>query len=251
VRILLLSDIHANLEALVACLEAAPDYDVVANLGDLVGYNASPNEVMDCARKIGDFFVRGNHDRACSGTSSLENFNPLAAMGDLWTRTMLTQSNRDWLRQLPAGPERLKGLDGSSFVHSSPLHEDDYILTLADAMEPLQNLDVPVTFIGHTHVQGGFGLQDDNGMVIRPAYKSAESAETFEFKLDRKGRYLINPGSVGQPRDRDWRSAFALFDSEAYMVTFYRVPYEIKRTQERILETDLPEQLAERLAVGR
>ncbi len=250
-RVLLLSDIHANLEALEACLDAAPVYDVVANLGDLVGYNASPNEVMDRARKLGDFFVRGNHDRACSGLSSLENFNSVAAMGDLWTRTMLTQANRRWLRELPRGPERLKGLDDASFVHSSPLHEDDYILSGDDAMEPLRAYPVPVTFIGHTHVQGGFGLEAGQGFVIRPEYKSRDGLQVYELKLNPKARYLINPGSVGQPRDRDWRSAFALFDSEAHAVTFYRVPYDVKRTQQRILESDLPEQLAERLALER
>jgi diadenosine tetraphosphatase ApaH/serine/threonine PP2A family protein phosphatase len=251
VRVLLLSDIHANLEALEACLDAAPGYDVVANLGDLVGYNASPNEVMDRARQLGDFFVRGNHDRACSGLSNLENFNTVAAMADLWTRTMLTQAKRQWLRTLPVGPERLKGLHSASFVHSSPLREDDYILSLSDALEPLRRSPVPVTFIGHTHVQGGFGLVDGEGMVIRPAYQSRETAETSGVKLNPKARYLINPGSVGQPRDRDWRSAFALFDSEAQVLTFYRVPYDIKSTQRRILDADLPEQLADRLSVGR
>jgi diadenosine tetraphosphatase ApaH/serine/threonine PP2A family protein phosphatase len=251
VRVLLLSDIHANLEALGACLDAAPGYDVVANLGDLVGYNASPNEVMDRARTLGDFFVRGNHDRACSGLSSLENFNSLAAIGDLWTRTMLTRANQQWLRELPVGPERLKGLENVNFVHSSPLHEDDYILSLADAMEPLRRFPVPLTFIGHTHVQGGFGLQDGQGIVIHPEYKSRDGAETSELKLNSQARYLVNPGSVGQPRDRDWRSAFALFDSEVHTVTFYRVPYDVERTQRRILDADLPEQLAARLAVGR
>jgi diadenosine tetraphosphatase ApaH/serine/threonine PP2A family protein phosphatase len=250
-RVLMLSDIHANLEALEACLDAAPDYDVVANLGDLVGYNASPNEVIERARQLGDFFVRGNHDRACSGLSSLENFNALAAVGDLWTRTVLTRANQQWLRTLPAGPERLQGLDDVSFVHSSPLHEDDYILSLADALEPLRRYPAPLTFIGHTHVQGGFALQKGQGVVIRPAYRSRKDAETSEVKLDPNARYLINPGSVGQPRDGDWRSAFALFDSESNTVTFYRVPYPVERTQQRILDADLPEPLADRLAVGR
>ncbi|MGD9714366.1 MAG: metallophosphoesterase [Thermomicrobiales bacterium] len=250
-RLLLLSDIHANLEALEACLEAAPAHDLVANLGDLVGYGASPNEVVARARKLGTFFLRGNHDRASSGLSSLENFNSLAAIADLWTRTMLTIESRDWLRTLPVGPERMPGLENASFVHSSPLQEDDYILALADAMEPLRRASVPITFIGHTHMQGGFSLVNREGAAFRPEYARRKDRETFEMKLKPGTRYIINPGSVGQPRDSDWRAAFAVFDSEAYSVTYCRVPYAIEKAQKRILDADLPEHLASRLAVGR
>ena len=250
-RVLLLSDIHANIEALDACMNEAPAHDLVVNLGDIVGYGASPNEVVDRSRSLGKVFVRGNHDKACSGVSTMEDFNPIAGLAVLWTRTILTKSNLEWLRDLPVGPAPLNGFEGIRIVHGSPRDEDEYLLLMSDAMESLGDSQPPLTFFGHTHVQGGFFAGYDEAAAIRPVYKSKTKSEKFLFKMDKKTRYLVNPGSIGQPRDGDWRAAFAMFDSETYCITYYRVNYDVEKAQQRILDADLPERLATRLAQGR
>ncbi len=134
VRILLLSDIHSNLEALEACLAAAPPCDRVVNLGDIVGYGANPNEVIERSRSLGKVFVRGNHDKASTGLMELQDFNPIAGMAALWTREQLTPENLEWLRSLPEGPIHLDELPGVQFVHGSPMDEDEYVVTLRDAI---------------------------------------------------------------------------------------------------------------------
>jgi len=245
VRVLLLSDIHSNLEALEACLAAAPAYDVVVNLGDIVGYGASPNEVIERSRSLGKYFVRGNHDKAASGLMDLKDFNPIAGMAAIWTREHVSPDNLQWLRALPQGPISVAGLDSVQFVHGSPLDEDDYVVTLHDAISP-----TAVTFFGHSHLQGCFCSNAATPDVYRPAYRTVGQAETSEFPL-REGRYLVNPGSVGQPRDGDWRASFAVFDSEARIVTFCRAPYNLKDAQDRIIAANLPQRLATRLAAGR
>jgi diadenosine tetraphosphatase ApaH/serine/threonine PP2A family protein phosphatase len=250
-RILLLSDIHANLEALEACLAAAPPFDMVANLGDVVGYGASPNEVIDRSRDLGSIFVRGNHDKAATGLIDLEDFNPMAAASALWTRDQLTPAHHDWLHSLPQGPISLEGFPDANLVHGSPADEDAYIVSIGDALVPLLALTTPLTFFGHTHLQGGFFANGDSADGFRPEYRTVGQAESISLQLKPKTRYLINPGSVGQPRDGDWRAAFALFDTEAQIVHFHRVPYNLKAAQERIISAKLPARLATRLAAGR
>lgn len=251
VRILIVSDIHANLEALEACLAAAPPNDRVFNLGDIVGYGANPNEVTERARSLGEVFVRGNHDKACTGITSLEDFNPIAGLAALWTRNQLKPDNLEFLRQLPAGPAA--PLDGVQCVHGSPRDEDEYVLFGREAFTILEHAESPMTFFGHTHVQGGFWIDDmeDQEGVIEPAYASREGAQHWQLKLIETAQYMINPGSVGQPRDGDPRAAFALYDSEQRSVTFYRVPYNIEAAQEKIFRAKLPERLAIRLEEGR
>ncbi len=251
VRVLILSDIHGNLEALEACLAAAPAHDLAVNLGDIVGYGASPNEVIDHSRRLGKFFVRGNHDKAAVGLTSLEEFNPLAALAALWTQSQLTVENHDWLKSLPPGPLKIDALPGVEFVHGSPLDEDDYLVTPDDALAPLLATAVPLTFYGHTHLQGCFCTDRVTCEAFRPSYTTVGQPETSLLPLQQNLRYLINPGSVGQPRDGDWRAAFALYDSDAALITFYRVPYALQEAQRRILEANLPERLATRLAAGR
>jgi predicted phosphodiesterase len=251
VQILLLSDIHSNLEALDACLAAAPGYDLVVNLGDIVGYGANPNEVIARSRAMGNVFVRGNHDKAVSGLMELDEFNPAAGLATLWTRTQLSAENLDWLRALPQGPVRLKELSGVQFVHGSAFDEDEYLVNLRDAIEPLLTGSVPVTFFGHTHLQGGFVADGELSDLYRPTYRTVGQPESSDWPLRKNRHYLINPGSVGQPRDGDWRAAFAVFDSDAWIVTFYRIPYHLRVAQEKILAANLPQRLATRLATGR
>lgn len=250
-RILLLSDIHANLEALEACMASAPAFDVVVNLGDIVGYGASPNEVTDRSRDLGRVFVRGNHDKAATGQMDLGDFNPLAAAAAVWTREHLTAENFNWLSALPHGPLGLDELPEVQFVHGSPNDEDEYIVSLGDALAPLITLTSPLTFFGHTHLQGGFFANGSVADGFRPEYRTLGQAESVALQLKRGTRYLINPGSVGQPRDGDWRAAFASFDSEAQIVHFHRAPYNLKAAQDRIFAANLPSRLATRLAAGR
>jgi predicted phosphodiesterase len=250
-RILVLSDIHANLEALEACLSAAPSFDKVVNLGDIVGYGASPNEVTERSRGLGKIFVRGNHDKAATGLMNIDDFNPLAAAAATWTRDQLTQPNHQWLRTLPQGPVHVEGVPDVQLVHGSPNDEDEYVVSLGDALAPLIALSVPLIFFGHTHLQGGFLANGSSADAFRPEYRTVGQAESVAVQLKSSTRYMINPGSVGQPRDGDWRAAFALFDSEAQIVCFHRCPYNLKSAQDRIFEAKLPARLATRLAVGR
>jgi diadenosine tetraphosphatase ApaH/serine/threonine PP2A family protein phosphatase len=251
VRILLLSDIHANLEALDACLGNAPSFDSIVNLGDIVGYGASPNEVTERSREIGTTFVRGNHDKAATGGMEVEDFNPMAAAAALWTRNELTSENLEWLRALPHGPVALPEFPDVHLVHGSPNDEDEYVVSLGDALAPLITLTTPLTFFGHTHLQGGFFANGSSADGFRPEYKTVGQAESVPLQIKNSARYLINPGSVGQPRDGDWRAAFGLFDTEAMVVHFHRTPYNLKAAQDRIFEARLPARLATRLAAGR
>jgi predicted phosphodiesterase len=250
-QILLLSDIHANLEALEACLAAAPPFDLVANLGDVVGYGASPNEVIERSRSLGKIFVRGNHDKAATGLLELDDFNPMAAAAAVWTGNQLTPEHHDWLKALPQGPLPLENFPHMQLVHGSPVDEDAYIVSLGDALAPLITLAMPLTFFGHTHLQGGFFANGSSADGFRPEYRTVGQAESVSLHLKPETRYLINPGSVGQPRDGDWRAAFALFDTEAQVVHFHRTPYNLKSAQDRIFAANLPPRLATRLAAGR
>jgi predicted phosphodiesterase len=251
VRILLLSDIHANLEALDACLAAAPSFDLIVNLGDIVGYGASPNEVTERSREIGNIFVRGNHDKAATGLMSLDDFNPMASAAAIWTRDQLTPGNLEWLRGLPPGPVSLPDFPDVQIVHGSPNDEDEYVISLGDALSPLITFSTSLTFFGHTHLQGGFFANGSSADGFRPEYQTVGQAESVALELRPEARYLINPGSVGQPRDGDWRSAFALYDTDAQIVNFHRTPYNLKDAQDRIFAAQLPSRLATRLAAGR
>ena len=251
-RLLLVSDIHGNLEALEACLDAAPEHDSVANLGDVVGYGGSPNEVVELIRELSPINVRGNHDRCCCGLEDLSSFNPVAAEAANWTRAELSYNNLDWLRELPSGPLRDAAWDGLQFVHGSPLDEDAYITSTFGAGAALEASPFHLTFFGHTHIQGAFArLRRVTEALPLERLNSATCAHISRLKLDPTVKYLVNPGSVGQPRDRDRRAAFAIYDSDQDEILFYRVPYDIARAQERILQAGLPEVLALRLEDGR
>jgi diadenosine tetraphosphatase ApaH/serine/threonine PP2A family protein phosphatase len=251
VRILLLSDIHSNLEALEACLAAAPAHDAVANLGDIVGYGASPIEVLSRSRSLGGTFVRGNHDKAVAGLADMQYFNPIAGAAVLWTREVLPATEIEWLRALPQGPVTVPAAGDIHLVHGSPLDEDEYVVSARDAVDPLQQLAVNLTFFGHTHAQGLFFWNGTEVASLRPVYQNKDGVERWDYSLETGSRYLINPGSVGQPRDGDWRAAFAVLDSDAFAMEFYRVPYDVKTTQEKILAAHLPQRLALRLTAGR
>lgn len=241
---LIVSDIHGNYEALQAVLgDARGRYDEILCLGDLVGYGADPNPVTAWARDNLQSVVRGNHDRACTGTDLLEYFNPSARAAALWTRNALTPDNWSYLQSLPAGPLRIPEGPGFDLVHGSPWDEDEYLVGLEDVRFLMrEHLLTKLTFFGHTHVQGGFlltprsvaGIKADRTLQLEPDYF-----------------YLINPGSVGQPRDGDPRAAYALYSPQDRTVEFGRVRYDVAKAASKIREARLPESLAMRLYEGR
>lgn len=244
-RALILSDIHGNLQALNAVLAAAEGFEELWNLGDAVGYGANPNQVIDVLRKRATVNVRGNHDRVCAGLTSAAGFNPVAAQAAEWTRTSLTAENLQWLRDVPKGPVRAAG--EALCAHGSPLHEDHYIVSMRDAWMPLQRMETALTFFGHTHLQGAFVQQGAEWEEVHPVC-DVDGACRMPIPLD--ARLLANPGSVGQPRDGDPRAAFAIYDTEAEAMTFWRVPYDVEGAQQAIRSAGLPERLAARLAWG-
>jgi len=248
-RVLIVSDIHGNLQAFEAALAAAGTVDALWNLGDTVGYGANPNEVIERIRPLASVNVRGNHDRVCCGLTSSQGFNPIAAAAAAWTHRKLTPENLEWVRAMPQGPVRASAR--AMCAHGSPLHEDHYIISMRDAWTPLQRMETEITFFGHTHMQGGFSQNEQEWEEDRPQYREHDIAEQSTMDVPVGTRHLINPGSVGQPRDGDWRAAFAIYDDQAEHITFCRVPYDVAGAQEAIRTAALPDRLAARLREGR
>jgi predicted phosphodiesterase len=246
-RLLVVSDIHANLTALEAVLQALDGrWDKAVCLGDLVGYGPDPNEVVDRVRSISAGTIRGNHDKASCGLESGDDFNPVARKAALWTREELRPENLGYLKELPGGPMEV---DGVSLMHGALHNEDEYVFAPAQALEGILEAPTPVSFFGHTHYQGGFSFRDNRLEVIQ--LKPSPGASFAALQIDAGTRYLLNPGSVGQPRDGDPRAACAVGDLEHGMVEFWRVPYAIEPVQQRMRAAGLPEPLALRLALGR
>jgi predicted phosphodiesterase len=251
-RVLLLSDIHANLQALQAVLQHAPPHDTVWNLGDVVGYGGNPNEAIDAVRSLGNVFVRGNHDRACCGLTSIDGFNAVAARAARWTQCVLSAEHIGWLRRLAQGPvQPLEPDTAVRCAHGSLRDEDEYVLSPREAFHSLADQGPPVNFFGHTHLQGGFATDGEQWYRLTPDYHTRDAAETWLLQLSSGARYLLNPGSVGQPRDGNWRAAYAIYDTEQNTLLFGRVPYDLRAAQESILRAGLPDRLATRLRDGR
>ena len=244
-RYLILSDIHANWHALQAVLEdASGAYDHAVCCGDLVGYCADPNRVVDWVRENVHSIVRGNHDKACAGLDDLEWFNPIARLSSEWTAQNLTPANLSYLRDMPKGP---LSVNGYSILHGSPADEDEYLIAAHEVAQVGQLLETNISFFGHTHIQGGF-LLVRQGILRIPKTPPHHTSQTLEFEND--VRYLINPGSVGQPRDGDPRAAYILYDSSERMLTYRRVPYDVEGAKSRIRNEKLPDVLANRLSAG-
>jgi diadenosine tetraphosphatase ApaH/serine/threonine PP2A family protein phosphatase len=248
VRYFVLTDIHGNAEALDAVVRAVPagSYDRLLVLGDLVGYGADPNAVIDRVRALKPAAViRGNHDKVAAGIEDAEDFNLAAREAALWTAEALTPVNRDYLAELPSGPVIVD--DGVEIFHGSPDDEDAYIFENLDALRALKMTRRPVAFFGHTHLPIAFVLRADLFDIIVPDTRERIST----LMLDKGARYLVNPGSVGQPRDGDARAAYALYDSDQSIVQLCRVPYAVDAAQVKIRKAGLPEGLAHRLGLGR
>jgi len=244
-RFLILSDLHANREALEAVLDHAGGlYDRVLFTGDLVDYGAEPNAIVDWARRTAPVLVRGNHDKACAGLEDMEWFSPAACASAVWTSESLSHTNLEYLRSLPRGPLAVQGFQ---ILHGSPLDEDEYLLESADVRPVLPYLHCPLSFFGHTHMQGGF-LSHRAGFETIPGVQGDSVERLFEIPED--CFCLINPGSVGQPRDRDPRAAYLLYSEEDNLVRYRRVSYDVEAAQKKIRAAGLPRSLADRLAVG-
>ncbi|MFB3828742.1 MAG: metallophosphoesterase [Bryobacteraceae bacterium] len=239
-RYLIVSDIHGNWEALEAVLSAtAGRFDQVLCCGDLVGYGADPNRVAEWACGNAAVVVRGNHDRAAVGLDDLEWFNPMAKRAALWTQAELTPGNAAYIRALPQGPVRVADFQ---LAHGSLVDEDEYLVEEADAAQSFYYAAVRVSFFGHTHVQGGFVLGESGIDSFRGPRK---------VKIESPRYYLLNPGSVGQPRDGDPRAAYAIFDAGEQVVSYYRLAYDLAAAQRKIRDAGLPPVLADRLVIGR
>jgi diadenosine tetraphosphatase ApaH/serine/threonine PP2A family protein phosphatase len=246
VRYLILSDLHANREALDAVVEqCAGRYDEAVCCGDLVGYGADPNPIVDWVRANCPVTVRGNHDKACTGGEDLEWFNPIAKQAALWTQRNLTAENAEWTRSLPQGP---LALNGFQVIHGAPFDEDEYLLAADEAGQAFEYLESRVAFFGHTHVQGGFIW---NQSRVETIMRTSPRTNRQVMEIDPACAYLVNPGSVGQPRDGDPRAAYAIYDTDAGMVTYFRASYDVVAAQKKIREAGLPTILADRLALGR
>jgi diadenosine tetraphosphatase ApaH/serine/threonine PP2A family protein phosphatase len=240
-RCAILSDIHANLEALSAVLERIPAEDALLCLGDTVGYGPNPNECVALIRERATAAVLGNHDVGAIDNHGLAYFNPAARRAIEWTQTMLSAENAAWLDSLSyefRTPEYL-------LVHGAPVEYFTYILDMATARDAFAATDAPLIFVGHTHIADYYAL------VAGDSLQHQFMQHGGRLELADGVRYLVNAGSVGQPRDLNPEASFCFFDPVARDVEWVRVPYPFGRTQEKIEAAGLPVALARRLAAGR
>jgi predicted phosphodiesterase len=245
VRYLVISDIHGNFEALQAALEAAP-FDRVLCLGDLVGYGASPNEVVDKIRELAPAAqVRGNHDKVVAGLNDGYNFVSHALTAANWSREQLTEENLHYIKSLSEGPVEVDSL--ITLSHGSPADEEQYILGEVDARSGFRSFKTTVCFFGHSHISVVIGVQQGGPLFVR----FPKSDEMLCIDPAAYDQYLINPGSVGQPRDGDCKGSAALIDTGSMVIRFLRFEYDIATAQEKIRKAGLPELLAARLEQGR
>lgn len=240
-RFAIFSDIHSNLEALEAVMLDAEQQkctDFVC-LGDVVGYNANPHECVARIRELGCPVVKGNHDEQASLSKSSREFNELAEQAINWTRGHLDDADKQWLRDL----RYQRQVRDFTIVHATldaPGHWG-YVFNIMDATASFPYQHTAVCFFGHTHVPMAF-IREENRV-------RRERIEQLQIDMTKK--YFINPGGVGQPRDRDWRAAYCIYHIEKNVVEQRRVEYDLATAQQKIIKAGLPPLLAERLAVGR
>jgi len=242
VKVLLVSDIHANLAALQAVLAQNPNVDAIWNLGDTVGYGPRPRECLDLMVDLGaNPALVGNHDLACLGDIDVAEFNPVAQVASRWTALQLGMDHRTYLRDLPA----MTTASGYTLAHGSPRAPVwEYVTSVAIATDNFAHFDTDVCFIGHTHLAMYAVMRENESVAQVFQLRDGDTLDLLQ------ARYIINPGSVGQPRDRDPRAAYALLDTDRGTITAHRVAYDIATTQRQMALANLPEVLIGRLAVG-
>jgi len=237
----IISDIHGNLEALKSILEEIDrqKVDSILCLGDIVGYGPNPNECAEIIKERADVVLAGNHDYAPLGKIDISYFNPWARQAIEWTRENLAPETIEFLLELPLKSEQ----DGFTIVHATPYkpHEWNYIITIGDAIKNFPEFSSQVCFIGHSHVPMIVTLTERNDCVVE---------KDNPLMIKDNLRYIINVGSVGQPRDLNPLSAIGLYDTDTKTYELVRVEYDIAVTQKKILASNLPSFLAERLELG-
>ena len=241
-RVLVISDIHANFTAFEAVLKDAGKVDETWCLGDLVGYGPDPNAVVEEVQDIPHLTcILGNHDMAAIGKMPLEAFNGDARRSLIYHEKVISASNMDFMRSLSAN---VKVLGEATIAHGSPRDPLwEYILNALTARVNFENFDTPWCFVGHTHIQCMFALDENTDRITLDQTKA-------DHAINLRSKLILNPGSVGQPRDRDPRAAYAIYDTEARTWTPHRVTYNIPEVQERIRAAGLPEKHALRIAEG-
>jgi predicted phosphodiesterase len=248
-RYLILSDIHANIDAFDAVLaHATGRWDRVLVLGDLVGYGAEPNAVVDRVKELEpDAVIRGNHDKAACGIDDGSQFNHVARMAAIWTGEQLTPDNMEYLRALPMGPVQIDEL--TEICHGTPFDEDHYVFDGNDAVLAMRSATRRICLYGHTHLPAIFTLVERDLETFGGAVPDPD--REVVLSLLRSTQYLINAGSIGQPRDGDPRAGYGVLDVEAAEISLFRVSYPVQKAQQKITAAGLPASLANRLALGR
>ena len=241
-RYAIFSDAHSNIEAFQSVLNKIEKLNIDRRLflGDIVGYGANPNEAIELLKSSADVILAGNHDYAAIDMTDITYFNPHAKEAILWTKEILKQDHKEYLKKLPVTTV----VDNITLAHSSPKEPLmwHYIINTLDAMENLEYFNTTLCFIGHSHYP--FIIESDaSGRINTPKDKI--------IKLNGNSKYIINDGSVGQPRDRNPDASFVVYDSEDMTIEFKRVPYDIKSAQEKMRREGLPEYLIDRLTYGR
>lgn len=242
-RCLILSDIHSNLEAFEAVVDDAGPVDRIWCLGDVVGYGPDPNACVELLRSLPHQCIAGNHDWATLGKLDLQDFNPDAREANLWNRKQLTPDNLAYLDALPETVVQ----EPFTLAHGSPRYPIwEYIIYTSTAQANFQFFDTPFCFVGHTHTPAIFRLSHgENGELCEPLPPSLDGPLSLGPE-----RLIINPGSVGQPRDGDPQASYVILDTEALTVKHQRVAYPVEKTQAKMMEHDLPMRLAVRLVYG-
>lgn len=243
-KYLVFSDIHSNLEAFEALLsqDAFKDADKYLFLGDLVGYGANPNEIINRFKELDNsYYIRGNHDKVIADLESSSLFNPVAAFSAEWSKLHIADENQVFLKQLKTGPEVVDHF--ITICHGSTFDEDYYVFSMFEAVESFKFMNTSIGFFGHTHFPVIYLLRNEKIDIV-PLMNETR------IKLDPNTRYLVNPGSIGQPRDKNPNPSFVVFDATKKELHFKRFAYNIKEAQRKIRNAGLPEILASRLEAG-
>jgi len=238
-KIAIISDIHSNLEALTKVLSEIKDVDKVFCLGDIVGYGANPGECLEMIRDRVGLCIAGNHDYGVIGKTDIQYFNSAARQAIIWTRSHISDLAKKYLDSLSL----TESYDDMSFTHGvfSFPESWNYIFSLEDAVREFHYMDSSIGFVGHSHIPG----------VFFEKIGEYGTLENSEFTFEDRVRYIVNCGSVGQPRDGDPRASFCIIDTDDKKVIMHRVAYNVERAREKIIEVGLPESLGDRLIYGR
>jgi len=243
-RYLVFSDIHSNIEAFEKFLgqKKLKNVDKILFLGDMVGYGPDPDKVIEQFRELPNVrSVRGNHDKVIADLESSSLFNPAAAFSAEWSKLKIAPANYQFLKKLPKGPQVIDHF--ITICHGSTFDEDYYVFSQFEASESFKFMETSIGFFGHTHFPIIYYLRNEKLDIV-------PLTENTRIKLDANTRYLINPGSIGQPRDKNPASSFIIFDSGKMEISFNRFSYDVTKTQKKIREAGLPELLASRLEAG-